>query len=84
VVLVATSIGLVQAERRSLTDDVRETITRRADELAAMVAGGQVPSALVDDEDTRAQVVTLDGRVLSATPSLRGGSDRRKFRDARS
>jgi signal transduction histidine kinase len=69
-VLVATSIGLVLAERRSLSDDVRETITRRADELAAMVSSGQLPAVLVDDEDTRAQVVTPDGRVLSATPSL--------------
>ncbi|HEX8862885.1 MAG TPA: hypothetical protein VGC06_28100, partial [Actinomycetes bacterium] len=71
-VLVATSIGLVAAERRSLSDDVRETITRRADELARMVATNQLPATLVDNnEDTRAQVVTVDGRVLSGTPSLR-------------
>jgi signal transduction histidine kinase len=69
-VLVATSIGLVAAERRSLSDDVRETITQRADELAGMVATSQLPAALVDNEDTRAQVVTLDGTVLSATSSL--------------
>jgi signal transduction histidine kinase len=70
-VLVATSIGLVAAERRSLSDDVRETITQRADELAGMVATNHLPPTLLDNEDTRAQVVTLDGRVLSGTPSLR-------------
>jgi signal transduction histidine kinase len=69
-VLVATSIGLVTAERRSLSDNLRETIAQRADELAEMVASNQLPPALVDDEDTRAQIVTLDGRVLSGTPSL--------------
>ena len=69
-VLVATSVALVAAERRSLTDNLEETSAQRADELAAMVRSGTLPMALVDNEDTRAQVVTLDGRVLSATPSL--------------
>jgi signal transduction histidine kinase len=69
-VLVATSVGLVAAEQRSLTGNIEETITQRADELGAMVSSDQLPRVLVDDEDTRAQVVTLDGRVLSATPSL--------------
>jgi signal transduction histidine kinase len=70
-VLAATAVALVAAERRSLTGDVEETIAQRAGELTAMVASDRLPTALVDDEDTRAQVVTLDGRVLSATPSLR-------------
>jgi signal transduction histidine kinase len=69
-VLVATSVALVAAERRSLTDNLEETSAQRADELAAMVRAGTLPRALVDNEDTRAQVVTPDGRVLSATPSL--------------
>jgi signal transduction histidine kinase len=69
-VLVATSIGLVAAERRSLGNNLEETIAQRADELGAMASSDQLPAALVDDEDTRAQVVTLDGRVLAATPSL--------------
>jgi len=69
-VLVATSVALVAAERRSLTDNLEETTAQRADELAAMVRAGALPTVLVDDEDTRAQAVTLDGRVLSATPSL--------------
>jgi signal transduction histidine kinase len=70
-VLAATAVALVAAERRSLTGDVEETIAQRAGELTALVASDKLPTALVDDEDTRAQVVTLDGRVLSATPSLR-------------
>jgi hypothetical protein len=53
-VLVATSIGLVAAERRSLSDDVGETIGQRADELAGLVATNQLPPVLADDEDTRA------------------------------
>jgi signal transduction histidine kinase len=69
-VLVATSVALVAAERRSLTGNLEETIGQRADELTEMVASNQLPAVLVDDEDTRAQIVTLDGRVLSGTPSL--------------
>jgi signal transduction histidine kinase len=69
-VLVATSAALVATERRSLSNNLEETLAQRADELGAMVTGDQLPAALVDDEDTRAQVVTLDGRVLAATPSL--------------
>jgi signal transduction histidine kinase len=73
-VLVATSVGLVAAERRSLTGNLEETIAQRADELATMVASDQMPQSLVDDEDTRAQVVTMDGVVLAATPSLRAAA----------
>ncbi len=70
-VLVATSAALVATERRSLGNNLDETIAQRADELAGMVATNQLPATLVDNEDTRAQVVTVDGRVLSGTPSLR-------------
>jgi signal transduction histidine kinase len=73
-VLAATAVGLVASERRSLTDSVEETIAQRADELATMVATARLPDALIDDEDTRAQAVTPDGRVLTATPSLRGAA----------
>jgi signal transduction histidine kinase len=73
-VLAAAAVGLVASERRSLTGAVEETIAQRAGELATMVATARVPDALTDDEDTRAQVVSLDGRVLTATPSLRGAA----------
>jgi signal transduction histidine kinase len=70
VVLLATGMGLVTAQRRLLTDNVEELIRQRADDLAALVSSGQLPATLTHTEGTLEQVVTPDGKVLAASPNL--------------
>ncbi|HKE99789.1 MAG TPA: HAMP domain-containing sensor histidine kinase [Actinomycetes bacterium] len=69
-VLLATGIGLVTAQRQLLTENVEETIRQRADDLATLVTTGQVPLALTQTEGTLEQIVTPDGRVLAASPTI--------------
>ena len=70
VVLLATGMGLVTAQRRLLTDNVEELIRQHADDLATLVASGHVPATLTHTEGTLEQIVTPDGKVLAASPNL--------------
>lgn len=71
--LVATGVGLVIAQRRLLVANLDDALERHADNLAALVTVGDVPSTLAGgDDDTVSQVVDERGRVLAATPGLAG------------
>ena len=73
-VLIFTGTGLVVIQRRVLTDNLEGAIDRRADELAAMVAGQPSSGglALSGDDEEIAQVVTTDGVVLAASSHIAG------------
>jgi signal transduction histidine kinase len=69
---VATGIGLVTAQRRLLTDNVEELIRHRADNLGNLVGRGRVPATLTSTEGTLEQIMTSDGKLLAASPSIVG------------
>jgi signal transduction histidine kinase len=71
-VLIVAGLGLLAAQRRQLTDSLDNTIRQRADDLTALVDGGQIPRALGGpiDPDTLVQIVTPDGNVLAAGPNV--------------
>jgi signal transduction histidine kinase len=73
-VLLATAVALVIAQRRLLTENLDESLSRRADDLAAAVAAGQLPNTPVvpTDDDTLFQVVGPDGMVLAASRNMEG------------
>lgn len=73
VALVLASAVLVAATTRSLTGSNDDVARARAAELAAQLAAGTLPREVAGiDDDSIAQVVTADGRVLAASPGLVG------------
>jgi len=74
-VLSTAAVAVVVAQRQLLTRDLENGLRQRADDLAELVRIGQMPSrpGAIDD-DTAAQIVTLDGRVVGASANLEGAS----------
>ncbi len=72
-VLVVTGIVLVGSQRRTLTSNIDEGLVQGSDSLERALAAG-VPSFLggFGDDDTVAQVVSADGRVLASTANVAG------------
>lgn len=72
--LVVVAIGLVAAQARLLTGNLDEAVREGARAIEAAVGTGEEPSALggFGDDDTMAQIVTDEGRVVAATPNVRG------------
>jgi signal transduction histidine kinase len=72
-VLVAAGVGLVIAQRRFLTQSLDETLGQRADDIASLVADRPTsPLPGSSDDDTIAQVVAVDGQVITASPIIAG------------
>ena len=73
VVLAAAGVALVSAQRGLLSRDLDNGLRQRADDLTELVISGPVPvrPGAVGD-DTATQIVTLDGRVVAASPNLGG------------
>jgi signal transduction histidine kinase len=72
-VLLGTGLALVVAQRRALTHELDETLGRRADDLAGLVAAGDPPARLPGgDDDVVAQVIAEDGQVVAASAPLVG------------
>ena len=72
VVLIGASFALVTVQRRSLIEQLDESLAADIDQLLLVVEQSDVgdqPELLapVGDDDAVAQVVTLDGRVVAAT-----------------
>jgi signal transduction histidine kinase len=71
VVLGASGVGLVVAQRHFLVRDLENALRQRADDLEELVAADRVPVRLgAVADDTATQVVTLDGSVVAASPNL--------------
>jgi len=74
VVLAATGVALVTAQRRLLTEHLEDALRQRADVVSALVSSGRAADAVTDDadEDLLAQVVGPTGDVVSASWQLEG------------
>lgn len=74
VVAVALAVGgvaLVVALREALTDGVERSASLEAEAAAAALEDGRSPAVLgSDDDDTVAQVLDAEGRVVDASPGL--------------
>jgi signal transduction histidine kinase len=73
VVLVGVGAGLVLNQRRTLTETLDEMMDSRVDELAAELESGAPPSLEnLGEDDSVAQLVTADGRVIASSRSIDG------------
>lgn len=73
VVLVVASVGLVVAQRRTMTDALDDSLRQRADDVAALVRARDVPTRFASGDDTAVQVVDAAGDVLAATTNVSDG-----------
>ena len=72
-ILMATGAALLVVQRQSLVSAVDDGLRRRADDLAVLVAE-TVPATLPgSDDDSAAQILTSEGRVIGSSPNLRQG-----------
>ena len=72
-VLVGIGYGLVSNQRRVLTDTLDETLVARAGELESLIVDGELPPLTnLGDDDTVAQIVSVDGDVLASSPMIDG------------
>lgn len=71
-VLIVAAVAVLAVQRQQLTDSLDTRLSQRADELALLARGGDIPGSLSGrtDEDSVAQIVTLDGDVLSQSPNI--------------
>ena len=77
VVVLALAVGgitLVVALGETLADGVEQSTGQEAEAAAEALADGHAPAVLSsDDDDTVAQVVDADGRVVASSPGLVNG-----------
>ena len=71
-VLGLASVGLIVAQRQTLTQGLQEAVSVRVDEIEAFVVAGRVPAVLTDlgDDDTVAQVVLADGTLVATSTNV--------------
>ncbi len=71
-VLGLASVGLIVAQRQTLTQGLQEAVSVRVDEIEAFVVAGRVPAILTDlgDDDTVAQVVLADGTLVATSTNV--------------
>ena len=73
VMLVAIGFGLVTNQRRVLTETLEENLVARADELELSIVDGELPPLTnLGEDDTVAQIVSVDGVVLASSPMIVG------------
>ncbi|MGH9178859.1 MAG: ATP-binding protein [Acidimicrobiales bacterium] len=73
IVLTAAGVALVVAQRHLLERDLENGMRQRADDLTNLLSVDQVPlSPGAIDDDTAAQIVTIAGEIVSASPNLAG------------
>jgi len=69
--LAVAGLALVAALRNALTDGVERSTRQQARAAAEVVGAGATPGVLAGgDDDTVAQVLDADGRVVRASPAL--------------
>jgi two-component system OmpR family sensor kinase len=76
IVLAALGLFIYERFENQLSDTVDRGLDNRADDVAALVAGSgrgfRDPDSALDREESFAQVLRPDGRVLDTTPQLAG------------
>lgn len=72
--LVSASVGLVVATRHSVTENVRDSTTLFAQDIARQLDAGSAPGSLAvgDDEESLLQVIDTEGQVVRSSPVLAG------------
>ena len=71
--LIVIGYGLVTNQRRVLTETLDENLAARAGELEPLIASGALPPLTnLGDDDTVAQIVSVDGDVLASSPIIEG------------
>ena len=72
--LLTAAAGLVATTRHSVHENVRDSATLYAQDLAAQLTAGTPPSriAVPDQDELLVQILSADGRVVSASPDLNG------------
>ncbi|MFF0557637.1 sensor histidine kinase [Streptomyces sp. NPDC004266] len=70
--LIAGAVALIGLLRAELTDDVRQAVRGRAEQVAAVIESGRgVPSLTVGDQDEQfVQVLDARGDVIAASPNV--------------
>jgi signal transduction histidine kinase len=68
-VLVLSAVGLVLAQRATLTGNLDEMLLDRAEATAAAVRGGRSLVPEVDSDDVVVQVLAADGTVVASVPA---------------
>ncbi|SEC09410.1 cell wall metabolism sensor histidine kinase WalK [Streptomyces sp. TLI_105] len=71
--LIAGAVALIALLRAELTDDVRQAVRGRAEQVAAVIESGRgVPSLTVSDQDEQfVQVLDARGDVIAASPNVK-------------
>lgn len=70
--LVVGAVFLVASTRAELVRGVEALVTTRSQDLAQLVATGDVAAVLPASRSTSAQVIDSDGRVIAATGDIEG------------
>ena len=71
-VLIVGGAALVLLQRNSLIASLDETLSRRADDIVALLEIGALPAELAGGTEEFAQLVGGDGEVVASTPNLNG------------
>lgn len=73
-VLGIASVGLIVAQRTTLTQGLDEGVSQHVDAIEALLAAGRLPAVLtgLGDDDTVAQVILEDGTVVAASANATG------------
>ena len=73
-VLGIASVGLVVAQRQTLTQGLDEGLSQHVDTIESLMVAGRLPDILtgLGDDDTVAQVVLADGTVVSTSANMSG------------
>ena len=77
VALVLGAVVVIALQQRALTENIDTSLEQRADDLAALLAAGSLPSVLGGSEqgrsdETLAQILDANGDVVAASANIAG------------
>ena len=75
VALVLGAVVVIALQQRALTENIDTSLEQRADDLAALLAAGSLPSVLGTSgqgrrDETLAQILDANGRVVAASANI--------------
>ncbi|HET7737794.1 MAG TPA: ATP-binding protein [Tepidiformaceae bacterium] len=74
IALALAGFALITIQEQALTDNVEATVRLRANDIAAALHGGSLPSSVTvsDDEIALVQVLDASGAIIAASPNIAG------------